>query len=566
MPAARESVTEILSNARVRVLDAAGSHADSIAWQAGKIVAVGALADVQRSAGAGARVTDARGAEVLPGFLDAHQHPAIHALYGGGTRLAAPRVTSIESLLSALAEASQTLLAGEWLVATSWDEALLDERRPPTRAELDDAVPDRPVFALHYSCHRAVANSRALELAGIDRSTPDPSGGQISRARRGEPDGLLIERGMSRVETLARTSLRARDADGFLTRLGQHFDEAVSLGITRIADAAVTMDLVPLYREAVRRGLVRVPTVLLPVGSNGYLETPWEALDGAPTGHREGNLVVGPVKLVLDGAPGCAMCLGWAQAAGVALHAWALSIRTGSLDPMRASLSVGPRMGRKLRTGIKIYQPEEARGFVASAVERGFSVACHAEGNDAIDMAVAAYEASAGLDRAGVARLEHVLFLDEELTRRVAGTGAAVVTQAGFFSLPAFLAAPAIPNMRTLPLRWLIDQGVRVVGSSDYPVTSMDPLDGIRAAVFRTVSRGRVQEPDQCIELDEALASYTRVAAEVLGCLDECGTLEPGKRADLVVLDGPLASRDDLRTARVRATVIAGELAFGSLG
>src|SRR5437868_2071216 len=117
-------------------------------------------------------------------------------------------------------------------------------------------------MAMHYSCHRALANSAALTAAGIDKHTPDPSGGVISRGRSGVPDGLLVERGMSRVESLARANLVARDAEGFLARLARHHRALAAAGITRVVDATVPADLAALYREASRRGLLTVPTVM----------------------------------------------------------------------------------------------------------------------------------------------------------------------------------------------------------------------------------------------------------------------------------------------------------------
>ncbi|MEI8254459.1 MAG: amidohydrolase family protein, partial [Deltaproteobacteria bacterium] len=355
---------DVLFNASVLTQDTLGTRAEAVAWREGAIVAVGSSTEVALVAGPGARSWDAAGATVLPGFIDAHHHPCIVALYGGVVRLAPPAVTDIASLQCALAAAASTLPPGQWLVATEWDEFLLAERRPPTRRELDDAVRDRPLFAMHYSCHRALANSRALELAGIGRGTPDPRGGLISRGVGGLPDGLLVERGMSRVETLARASTVAHDAEGFLSRLGRHHRDMAAAGITRVVDATVPADLAVLYREAARRGLLAIPTVMMPVSTSGYLETPWDALDGPVTGHEEGPLVVGPLKLVFDGAPGCAMCLDWWQAAGATLGSMAMSVRDRSLDPMRTALSLEPRVGRKVRTGINIYPRSEARDIV----------------------------------------------------------------------------------------------------------------------------------------------------------------------------------------------------------
>ena len=138
------------------------------------------------------------------------------------------------------------------------------------------------------------------------------------------------------------------------------------------------------------------------------------------------------------------------------------------------------------------------------------------------------------------------------------------MAQPHFLSLPAFGAAPAIPGLPTKPLRWLLDAGVAVAGSSDFPVTGSDPFDGIRSAVRRRAGNGRVVDGDQSVTLDEALGLYTRDAASAAGCLRDCGTLEVGKRADLVVLDRRL-KESELDAVRVRATIVGGDVAFGSV-
>lgn len=561
--------TTIVHHADVRCMDARDTRAEAIAWRDGAILAVGGEVDVAGAAGPGAHRIDAAGATVLPGFIDAHHHPCIAALYGGRVRLAPPAVRDVAELQAALARASAELDdPTRWLVAVDWDELLLRERRAPTRQELDDAVPDRPVFAMHYSCHRAVANSRALEAAGIDARTPEPSGGEIGRGRRGLPNGLLIERAMSRVETLARASLVAHDAEGFFDRLAAHHRAIAASGITRVFDATVPGDLAAMYREAARRGLLLVPTVMMPVSTSGYLETPWDALEGPVTGETDGLLSIGPLKLVLDGAPGCAMCLGVWQSVGVLAGAFALAARRGSLDPVRASMSVTPSLGRDLRvrTGIHIYRRGEVEAIVRAATDRGFAIATHAIGNDAVDHALEAFAATrATLDRAGQPRIEHALFIGRATVERIAGMGAAVVTQPHMLSLPAFDNAPPVPGLRIMPLRWLLDAGVKVVGSSDYSVAAFDPLAGMRSAMSRTTASGRVYEPDQRVSLDEALAMYTRVAAEVTGCIHECGTLEVGKRADVVILDTRLGAEGSIDDASVRTTVIGGAIARDAL-
>jgi predicted amidohydrolase YtcJ len=543
---------------RVHCLDERYRTAEALCFAGGSIIAIGDRESVLSAAGAGAKVVDVAGGLVLPGFVDAHHHVSISALYGGTERLTPPRVRDIRSLQEVLASASRRLPPGRWLVAMEYNEKFLVERRPPTREELDDAVGDRPLFAFDYTCHRGVANSRALEAAGIGRQTPDPSGGRISRGGSGLPDGLLIERGMSRVETLARADLVAHDAEGYLARLADHYRALVAAGITSVADTAVPQDLLPLYQECARRGQVLIPTLLCLTSQQGYLEPPWDLLEGPKTGEQLGPLTIGPVKLVFDGAPGCSMCLGWGQALAVVARSCLLALRQGSLDPVRLSMSTEPRIGKKLRSGIAIYRANEAERVVAALAQHGFAIATHAIGNEAARVALDAYAAAgASIHTAGVARIEHGMFLDRELVARVADLGVTIVAQPAMLAAPAFSGAPGVPGMPMFPLRSLLDAGVRVAGSSDYPVIGFDPLDGVRAAVRRRTSDGRVAGGAERLSVSQALAMFTREAAAACGSLERTGTLEVGKRADLVVLEGRLEELDSLR---VRQTIVGGRM------
>jgi len=537
------------------------SRAAALGVRGGRVVATGSAAEVAAKLGPDYERVELDGRTLLPGMFDVHQHASIVCLYGGRLRLRAPDVTDITSLLLRLREASAALEPGEWLVAIEWDESQLRERRAPTRAELDEAVPDRPLFAMHYTCHRALGNSRALAMAGIDHHSPEPSGGTIERDRRGEPNGLLIERAMSRVESLARQSLVVRDQQGFFERLAAHYRGLALRGITHLVDAAVPKDLEALYREARARGLVLVPTTMMPISMAGWLEAPTDVLDEGPSGDGDELLSRGPVKLVFDGAPGCAMCLGVWQSARGALRALALAVERRSLDPLRVTLSLEPTLdlrAGKARTGIRMYAPAEATAIVTRAVERGFAVATHAIGNEAIELALSAYrQAGPRLHAAGAPRLEHATFLDRSMAERMADLGICAVVQPDFVRLPAYDNAPSIPALHNTPLRLLLDSGVHVAGSSDYPVTDFDPLDGIRSAVLRRTLRGEPFEPEQAISLEQAVAMYTREAARAVGVAGEKGSLEPGKRADFVVLDQALDARS-LGHVKVMATFLGG--------
>lgn len=528
---------------RIRTMDPAQPLAEAIAWEGLRLTAVGRRAQVLEAT-PGAEVIDVGEATVLPGFVDGHHHVSISALYDGAVRLVPPRVHDVASLQAVLAEAAKQSGPDRWLIATHWDETLLRERRPPTRQELDAAVPDRPLFLLHHTCHRALANGKALELAGIDRHTPEPAGGAISRGAGGVPDGLLIERAMASVEELARADRLKVDVDGVLDRMAAHYRAVARAGITRICDTAVPRDLLGTFRALAARGDVRVPTHACPVSIRGWLPEPLDALEGEGTGEAAGpNLWIGPVKLVFDGAPGCSMCLSWGQSLVALARTLGLTLRHRSLDPLRTALSIAPRYGAQVRSGIALYQPEDGARVVRAAAERGFAVASHALGNQAIETALHAY-AAAGLrlHAGGVPRLEHAAFAEPDDARRMADLGVAAVVQPAMLEMHMTASAARIPGLPFFPLRRLREAGVTMVGSSDYPVHTFDPLAGIRAAVERRNAHGDVIDPEEQLGLDEALAMYTRHAAEVLGVADETGTLTAGKRADVVVVEG-LADR-----------------------
>ena len=413
---------------------------------------------------------------------------------------------------------------------------------------------------MHYTCHRAAANSRALDLAGIDANTPDPPGGIITRAAGNRPQSVLIERGMSRVEALARASLLEHDSGPFLDRMATHYRALVERGITRVVDTAVPLDLFAMFQRSVDRGDIIVPTHLCPTSIGGWLEEPTDVIAAAGEFALQPPLHMGPVKLVFDGAPQCAMCLSWWKSFGVAARATLLSLQLGSLDPIRSSMSVAPRLGLQLRSGISIYDDGAALRTIRSLNDAGLPTATHAIGNDAIRVVLQAYEAlGPAMHAHGVARIEHAAFAGMQLVDRIAQAGVAVVAQPDMVRMPAYATVPEIPGHPFFPLRWMHDAGIVVAGSSDYPVTNFDPLDGIRSAVRRRTMNGRVLNPSQCVTTTEAIAMYTRQAAVACGIAHMTGTLAEGKRADFVVVDGDL---DDLDTLRVRQTWIGGECVY----
>jgi predicted amidohydrolase YtcJ len=281
---------------------------------------------------------------------------------------------------------------------------------------------------------------------------------------------------------------------------------------------------------------------------------------------------VGPIKLFMDGAERCAICVSATQVVRSAARTLRAAVGGEGLAAIRAvrdapRLKPGP--DRLLHAGELFWEQEPLDRAVRTAAERGFQVAQHAIGNEAIDRALTALEHAGGglFELPGRPRLEHAMMLDEAACRRIAGLGTIAVVQPHFvYDMVGDVAAltPLPPPLALKPLRSLLDAGVTLAGSSDYPVSDFDVMASVRAAVTRGTRGGRVCEPEQAISVEEALRAYTLGSAEALGVDDVAGTLAPGKRADLVVLSGDprRVDPDRLTDVSVVRTYVAGELAY----
>ncbi len=534
--------------------------AEAVAFDRTGIVAVGAREDVLAAAGKGAEITRLHGEAVVPGFIDAHHHMSIAVFYEGCVDLGGAR--SIEDILARLREEARRTTPGEWILGFNYDDALLEEHRHPTREELDAASAEHPIVLCHYSFHEGVASSRALALASIDGSTPSPTGGEIVR-RHGVPTGHLVELAMTRVEAMARESRAVRDTEQYLARLARYQDRLFATGITRIVDAMVPPSFEALYRRAKAEGHLRVPVTMLPGSGDGILARPFDRIgEGSRTGEGDDTLRTGPLKLAFDGANRCAMCM----SLGRALRTGLRTLASLSIAGLRASRSAAPRFERDatVRTGILYYDVAGVRAIAKKAHAAGLGLAIHAIGNEAIDQAIYAHRVASPIGP-WPSRIEHGSFLSQEQVRRIADAGIAIVTQPPFLLLPAVEEATIPSGLKYVRMRSLRDASVCVAASSDAPVTTFDVLAGIRAAVGRRRRNGRVLHEEEAVSVHDALAMYTRDAANASGCLDVAGTIERGKRADLVVLsEDPCAPGARLEQVTVRRTVLAGETVFGA--
>jgi predicted amidohydrolase YtcJ len=504
-------------------------RADALAVDGGRIVAVGSRADVEPAVTPGTRVIDLGGRTLLPGFNDAHAH----AWKAGQllTRVLDVRgVDSLPALQASLRAFAARLPEGRWLEARGVNEALLREGRLPTRVDLDGAVADRPIFLTRVCGHAAVANSRALAVAGVSARTEAPSGGRIERGPDGEPTGVFYETAMGLVSAHV-PAPTGDEYEAMVRAFGRH---QLARGITSSSDCGVRPDLLEAYRAMDAGGILAQRLDVMPLrridGSPDTLPLPERS--------QSDYLRVDTIKLLADGG---------------------LSSATAALRESYRHADT---------RGVHRLEPQEMRDLMRDTHAAGWRLAVHAIGDDAIDRVLEAYE---GLG-AGVARrrhrIEHLGLPDHDQLRRAASLRLVAVPQTVFIHSLGRNFRQYLPDRllnRAYPVREMMEAGIAVALSSDTPVVAEDaPLLGVQAAVCRRDAEGNAIAPDQAITVGEALRAYTMGGAFACGDEANRGSLSAGKWADLAVLarDPLSAHPESLAEIRVDMTLVGGKIVF----
>jgi len=495
---------------------------------------------------------------LMPAFIDAHQHaylvaadPHTDALYRKASEMAG-LLGVIRSLAIGHAGLPQSSV-GTWRRFHGYEPLRLRELRSPTAAELDTVCPDMPLHVITRTFHESAVNSAGLDALGIGRTTPDPPGGRIVRDRRGRPTGVLLEAVSFSAEVASRA---AEDAPAWQARLAAHAKRLLSHGITRIGDAAVPAHTARDFVMRMAESGVDVHPLLI--------------------GHRIDEPVVvpgGTTKVLADGGEYCHLCMTGRQVRAVVASAFRAGFgREGALARAVGNRAGFPHRERDGRWHSGVRFPHEAglAALLRRAADAGASgVAVHTSGNGSVDAVLRAMEADRGLRSAAPIRIEHAVACDPELAGRIAALGTPVVAQ------PVFLSAfghelnlvPVPRPLKLMPFRMLVDAGVQLVFSSDYPAADLSPWQGIAAAVTRCDATGQPVHPEEAVDVATALDAYTRKGAQVLG-LRDVGTLEIGTQADMTWCDAdPYAiSPHALGGIAVLATWRSGELLHSAPG
>ncbi len=520
----------IIFNGTIYTLDPALPQAEALAVGNGKILAVGALDEIETMTSPNTRRINLQGRTLIPGFNDAHIHLWKVGMLLTGMLDARPTVTpTIPAIIAAYrARAAQTP-AGTWINGRGYHEGALPEHRHPTRADLDAASTNHPIQLIHTSAHVAVVNSRALELAGITRDTPNPMGGEIERDEHGEPTGILRDTAMNRIAAV----LPAPTPAEFEAAILAGAKACLKLGITSITEPGVSPADLEVYRtlKNERRLPIRANVMALRYAADGS-KVP------LPERHESEWLRIDSVKLFAD----------------------------GGLSSETAALSVPYPNGKR---GLLRYSDEQMRALIWDIHRAGLRAAVHAIGDVAIGQVLDAVDYASGRLAARLRhRIEHFGLPSAEQMRR-ARYRLNVVPQAVFIQAlgDSFLEyVPPDLAGQVYPLRAMLDAGLTVALSSDGPVVpDVNPLLGMQAAADRRTATGRALLPGQSVGVAETLPMYTLNGAIVAGEEMLKGTLSRGKLADFAVLSGdPLrAPIERLTDLKVEMTLINGQVVYG---
>lgn len=527
-------------NANVRTMRGPNDTADALLVRDGKIALVGAETEVRAAAGESATIRDVCGRTVVPGFIDNHNHLSVAAFEPIAVDCSSPPGATLHDVLARIQRHAASIPAGQWVMGMGFQAQYVAERRYPSRYELDEVAPDNPVFLIDMSYHAGAGNSRALALAGISNHSPQPWGGEIVLDGRGEPTGLLLEAAANLLHTACWEAHADRDHERSVALFHAKMQDYLAVGLTGIGDACVTAKASEIYGRADASGFLPFTVQQLHAGDHFFAMQDTRRTDVV-------DRILGAESTYLRGG--------------------AMKIFYDRAYPRPAVDQVHDGCTRHV--GATFYTKNEIRALAVGASRLGMTTAVHSMGNCAIDTVLDAYEAvrrEASDDT--IMRMEHAFIADPKAAPRMASLGVEVVANPGVLhawgEVFADWRGEGQDQLSLFPMRTFLDAGVRVSIASDYPCAGLAPVEHMWTAVARTTRTGLVMQPDEAITAYEALRCYTANAARAAGRENEEGTLEAGKRANLVVLDRDLVEGpvDEIKDVQVDVTMVDGRVLY----
>jgi predicted amidohydrolase YtcJ len=529
----------VFKNGNVYTANDKAARAEAIAVQADRIVFVGTNAAAQKFVGANTRVVDLKGATVLPGFTDSHQH-----LSGVGLRemtLNLEGTTSLEDFLAKVKARVDQTKPGDWITGRGWIETHWKPPVFPTRWDLDKVSPNNPVILGRADGHGAVANSAALKLAGVDKNTPNPFGGEISKDKQaGEPNGMLLDSAQGLVRRRVPPTT-AEDAERAVV-LG--VKRNIELGWTQIQDAGGSYADVDIFKKLYAAGTIKL-RIYKAVHGPGPSAT--RLLNEGPTVGAFGNrFTFRTIKVVSDGALGS-----------------------------RGAALLAPYSDAPDTSGFLTVKVEELRPMLIDALRKGIQVETHAIGDKANRFILDEYEAAlkaVPVSERKVAdprwRVEHAQIVNPADIPRFVKLGIIPSMQPShaigdLFFAPSRVGIPRLAG--SYAWESFIKSGIVVPGGSDAPVERGEPMIEFYAAVARKDQKGFSGEgwhPEEAVTREQALKMFTIWPAYAAFEEKLRGTIEVGKLADLTILSADIMTipAPEILKTRCVMTVINGEI------
>ncbi|MGG4489101.1 amidohydrolase [Metabacillus idriensis] len=530
----------VFINGEVLTIDEADCIAEAAAVQGSRIMAVGSNDLIREYISDDTTVIDLNGKTLMPGFIDAHIHLTIYGTNLLGVSCTDPSIQSLSDLFEALRKKAKETPPGQWIRATEFNEGKLTEHRYPTKQELDQLSAEHPIVIVRTCNHTSIANSKALEIAKISRDSKDPEGGIIERFPDGELTGKLIENAHMQLFQYAGFSENEVKKGMKLAS-----DAFIKAGITSVHDAGGYgggADTLRIMQQAVQSNDIRVRVYAMVGSLTSSHDFIRKMLDAGPvTGLGNDRFKIGPAKVFTDGS---------------------------SVGPTIATRE--PYTHNSSDYGILYYTQEELNRILGEAHQKGFQITAHAQGDRAIEMLLDCFEkALSDFPRHNHRhRIEHAGIASCDLQERIKDLEVVVTPN------PVFMYANGDKYLEyygervnvMYPARDFLEKEIIAAFGSDAPVTFLDPLLGIHAAVNRESSGGSPVGKNQCLTVLEAIRAYTWNGAYASFEESIKGSIEAQKLADFVVLSEGILKVDktEIKKIKVELTMINGEILYES--
>ena len=520
---------KLIYNATIFTMDSALPKADAmVISHLGKIEAVGAETDLRKQFNSFFEEVNFQGQTIVPGLNDSH----IHVWKIGHLRTYMLDVRGVKSIVQfkkKLKDFAEKNPDSKWILARGINEMVLEEKRLPTKEDLDEVITDRPVFVIRTCAHIGIANSKAISISDVDETTEVPFGGEIRKNTDGSLQGIFAERALG----LIMNNIPQFTFEEYKNMILEAHEYLMSLGITSATDPAANEELLAAYIQLDQEGLLKVRMNVFPL----RIPDGSDDIQLLPVQYESEFLQIKTVKFFSDG--------------GLSSATAALNVPYKNTDGYKGVLRLDYD---------KFYQTAK------EAVDKGFSVATHAIGHQAVDLTLKVYSDLFKINPNLKHRIEHVGFLSNENIRDFKRMNMTAAMQPIFIYELANNFKSTLPDelLETVyPCKTVLDNGINLALSTDGPVVKeINPWVNMETAVTRKAADGFAIGESQKITFQQAIRAYTVGSATADNLENSKGSLSVGKYADFIVLNSNPFELDDVSGVETMETWICGKLNY----